>query len=178
MDAELSAEAILLWEAVVAERSRISQSLRGQWASSTSEHAYFTSAEDAASGLLHLRMLDGSSRVFRVVARRGWPSQEIEVTVDRWYHNDEEHWQGVLSEPLAANQVIIKAELYEIRPDAPADTPGYCLGYGGAKHVIRFHDGREVTTRNLWHCGTVPPVFRDRLPDNASFVHEYPQVAS
>lgn len=42
-------------------------------------------------------------------------------------------------------------------------------GFGGAKFVIRFNDGRKVTTRNLWHQGTIPDEFRDRLPDNAVF---------
>ena len=36
--------------------------------------------------------------------------------------------------------------------------------------MIRFTDGREVITHNLWHQGTIPKHFRARLPDNAVFV--------
>lgn len=40
-------------------------------------------------------------------------------------------------------------------------------GFGGRKFKIRFDDGREVTTTNLWHQGTIPLHFRDRLLPNA-----------
>lgn len=43
-------------------------------------------------------------------------------------------------------------------------------GFGGRKFVIRFHDGREVTSTNLWGQGDIPAHFRKRLPDNAEFV--------
>lgn len=51
-------------------------------------------------------------------------------------------------------------------------------GYGGREFVIRFHDGREVTTTNLWHQGTIPEHLRDRLPDNAVFVPQPAQQVS
>lgn len=43
-------------------------------------------------------------------------------------------------------------------------------GFGGAKWKIRFNDGREVETTNLWHQGTIPEHFREDLPDNATFL--------
>lgn len=43
-------------------------------------------------------------------------------------------------------------------------------GYGGSKFHIKFHDGREVITTNLWHQGEIPTVFRHMLPNNAEFV--------
>lgn len=49
--------------------------------------------------------------------------------------------------------------------------PGDCgPGFGGREFRIRFHDGRKVVTRNLWHQGEIPERFRTTLPDNASFV--------
>lgn len=43
-------------------------------------------------------------------------------------------------------------------------------GFGGTPHTIAFNDGREVRTTNLWYQGEVPERFRERLPDNATFV--------
>lgn len=42
-------------------------------------------------------------------------------------------------------------------------------GFGGAKHVIKFTDGREVASTNLWCQGHIPERFKARLPDNAEF---------
>jgi len=38
--------------------------------------------------------------------------------------------------------------------------------------VIKFRDGRSVTSTNLWCQGTIPLQYRDELPDNAEFVKE------
>lgn len=43
-------------------------------------------------------------------------------------------------------------------------------GFGGREFKIKFHDGRIVETTNLWHNGTIPESFRDKLPDNAEFI--------
>lgn len=43
------------------------------------------------------------------------------------------------------------------------------LGFGGAEWLIVMNDGREISTNNLWHQGTIPEHFRDRMPDNAIF---------
>jgi hypothetical protein len=45
-------------------------------------------------------------------------------------------------------------------------------GFGGSRFHIRFDDGREVISTNLWHQGTIPDHYRARLPDNATFVRE------
>lgn len=50
------------------------------------------------------------------------------------------------------------------------NAPRSFKGYGGAKWKIKFHDGREVETDNLWHNGTIPPALREFMPDNAEFV--------
>lgn len=41
-------------------------------------------------------------------------------------------------------------------------------GFGGRRWLIRFHDGRELCTQNLWHNGEVPAAYRNALPDNAT----------
>jgi hypothetical protein len=42
-------------------------------------------------------------------------------------------------------------------------------GFGGGKFVVKFFDGRVVTTTNLWCQGEISPEYRDRLPNNAEF---------
>ena len=45
-------------------------------------------------------------------------------------------------------------------------------GFGGTKFIIKFNDGREVTTTNLWHNGKIPESHKRLLPDNAKFIKE------
>ena len=45
-------------------------------------------------------------------------------------------------------------------------------GFGGAKFIIQYNDGRVVKTTNLWCQGEVPPEWRDKFPDNAKFLPE------
>lgn len=52
-----------------------------------------------------------------------------------------------------------------------ADPRGF-RGFSGAKFVILFHDGRSVTSTNMWHQGTIPEMLRHLMPDNAVFIHE------
>jgi len=66
---------------------------------------------------------------------------------------------------------IVDGQHYRIAPDRPRANGGF-LGFGGSRFEIAFTDGRRVVTRNLWTQGTVPPHFRERLPDNARFVRE------
>lgn len=43
------------------------------------------------------------------------------------------------------------------------------LGHAGQRFWIRFFDGKEITTNNLWYQGKIPDEFRDELPDTAEF---------
>lgn len=43
-------------------------------------------------------------------------------------------------------------------------------GFGGAKSKIRFFDGREITTTNLWYNGKIPDSHIELLPNNAEFI--------
>jgi hypothetical protein len=44
------------------------------------------------------------------------------------------------------------------------------LGHGGHEFKIRFKDGTEVTTRNLWSQGRIDPEYTSILTDNATFL--------
>lgn len=43
-------------------------------------------------------------------------------------------------------------------------------GFGGQKWHIKWSDGRELETNDLWSQGPIPRHFRDQLPDNAVFL--------
>ena len=43
-------------------------------------------------------------------------------------------------------------------------------GFGGRNFKIRWPDGREAESGNLWCQGDVPKHWRERLPDTAEFV--------
>ncbi|GLX06736.1 hypothetical protein [Microbispora sp. NBRC 16548] len=63
-------------------------------------------------------------------------------------------------------RLVVNGEHYAICDE---DAPGF-RGYGGRRFDVQFHDGRTVTTTNLWCQGTVPAQFRHLYPDNARFV--------
>ena len=42
-------------------------------------------------------------------------------------------------------------------------------GFGGDKFVIKFNDGTEVTTTNLWYQGKPQGYWKEKFPNNANF---------
>jgi hypothetical protein len=95
------------------------------------------------------------------------PSVQAEVDTKQVCHTCL-FWRKRLAEH-GPHVAIVNGERFSISPDKPRGYQGF-IGHGGAEFRIRFHDGREVVTRNLWAQGRVPDHFRDRLPDNATFV--------
>lgn len=61
---------------------------------------------------------------------------------------------------------VVTKDYRHYRIGVESGTPAF-RGFGGHKFTVRFHDGREVETTNLWHQGTVPERFRHRLTPNA-----------
>lgn len=62
------------------------------------------------------------------------------------------------------NHVCINGVVYYIGDE---DAKFTMRGFGGAKYVICFNDGRMVTTTNLWDRGAVPAQWKAEIPDNA-----------
>jgi hypothetical protein len=67
--------------------------------------------------------------------------------------------------------VVVKGCHYIIGAEKPT-TPRSWRGFGGDRYHIRFNDGREVVSTNLWCQGPIPAQFREQLPDNAEFVKD------
>jgi len=51
-------------------------------------------------------------------------------------------------------------------------------GFGGDKFVIRFKDGREITTTNLWYGGQISDAWKDKFPDNADFDWNWKKIGN
>lgn len=73
-------------------------------------------------------------------------------------------WVDLWRRRDSKDTVRINGEHYAI-----GDGETVSLGMGGTSHTIRFDDGRLVTTKDLWHQGTIPAQFKNVMPDNAKF---------
>lgn len=123
----------------------------------------------SVSSILGLRMADGTTKVYEVSARF-YARSGIEVSADGpWVDSRDSQWEKELAD--RSDAVVIGGEHYRIRPDLP-ERDRDIAGFAGALHRIRFYSDPEkiIKTRNLWHQGTIPPAFRDRMPDTAEFV--------
>lgn len=66
---------------------------------------------------------------------------------------------------------IINGSCYYYDRKKPIDNSPFSFkGFDGRLFRIRYPDGKEVETNNLWHNGKIPDNWRDRLPDNAEFI--------
>lgn len=118
---------------------------------------------------LDLGMLDGSHQVHLIEAYFPWRSTEIETKVDVLTHNSDSFWLEQLANRDRA--VVIDNEHFRIHDDVPPARRD-AAGFGGRQFVLEdLATGERTTTRNLWNQGTIPPAFRDRLPNTHRFVH-------
>lgn len=65
---------------------------------------------------------------------------------------------------------IIDGTFYTIGDE---DSKDPFRGFGGDKFVIKFKNGKEVTTTNLWCGGDISKYWRTRFPNNADFDWEW-----
>ena len=79
------------------------------------------------------------------------------------------HWNEMVEIKDCPNIARINGEQYYIGEETSNKT---IRGFSGRKHIIRFFDGREVVSTNLWYNGEIPESHRELLPDNAEFVIE------
>lgn len=78
-------------------------------------------------------------------------------------------WRGYERVKDDPRVVRVGGDHYFVEPDSTS----WPLGFGGRRWSVEFFDGRRVVTKNLWHQGTIPEHFRERLPDNARFVSDH-----
>jgi hypothetical protein len=73
------------------------------------------------------------------------------------------YWQGRLEKKDLPESIIMNGSAYW---DAGFKVNGG-RGFGGSLWKIKKFTGEVIQTNDLWHNGTIPPHFKDQLPDNA-----------
>ncbi len=97
------------------------------------------------------------------------------MNIDRnEFWNNKVSWKENGDTVLDGRCVRIKGAHYLV---APENERGM-RGFGGAIFKIRWtsgpFEGEEVVTTNLWHQGTIPSDYAERLSDNAEWVKGEP----
>ena len=79
--------------------------------------------------------------------------------------------------PLVGNPdvAIIDGTFYTIGDE---NDPSPFRGFGGDKFVIKFKDGREVTTTNLWCGGDISEAWKPKFPNNADFDWKWKKIGN
>ena len=70
---------------------------------------------------------------------------------------------------------IIDGTFYTIGDE---NDPSPFRGFGGDKFVIRFKDGKEIITTNLWCGGDIDPYWQKYLPNNADFDWQWKRIGT
>lgn len=83
--------------------------------------------------------------------------------------NQETYWKQLIEQREQPSHVRVNGSHYFIGPERPT-TPRQQRGTRGDRYTIKFQDGRQVVTTNLWQQGPIPAQFREQLPDNAEFI--------
>lgn len=63
----------------------------------------------------------------------------------------------------------VRGTHYWVNKSKPVGYQG-SMGHGGRKFKVRWNDGREMESNDVWCQGDIPDVWREELPDNAEFL--------
>lgn len=88
-----------------------------------------------------------------------------------WWH---QRAADDLAGAVVAERTPGRRERFWFDPAMPVkDGSAGLRGFGGHRWLVRFADGREVVTNDLWHNGVIPAEFLDLFPVNAVLLSEY-----
>jgi hypothetical protein len=88
--------------------------------------------------------------------------------------DDDFGWEGPerLRVVVDGKHYVAYVDEENLKPAEGGGVKAWARGFGGHGWHIKFNDGKEVVCYNVWHQGEIPARFRDRLPDNATFVRD------
>ncbi len=165
-----SEERELLWQAIL---DKVTELTVGRNSSRSMGYYAESGRYVACRCIVSVHGDDGTSTVYDLEATRNtaWPAADegpgaIDVRIQTYRDDHDAFWAKQLAEHDQLTAIVDHVR-YQIVRDPGPGKPDHCRGFGGREHTIEFFDGRTVTTRNLWTQGTIPPAWRDRLPDNA-----------
>jgi len=81
-------------------------------------------------------------------------------------------WKGYVREKDNPKFARIKGTHYCVEKSANVGRDVRWNGFGGTKFTVRWMDGRQESTNNLWCQGDIPDRFKNDLPDNAEFINK------
>lgn len=84
-------------------------------------------------------------------------------------------WRERLSLVGNPNTAIIDGTMYIIGDENSKDP---FRGFGGDKFVIRFKNGRIITTTNLWCGGHISEHWKSQFPNNADFDWQWKKIGN
>lgn len=90
--------------------------------------------------------------------------EKVDEAIAYYQESTRKHFQAITDRRLTSDERLVIAGGCAYSIGSAADDP---KGFGGSRWLIRFHDGRIVTTDSLWHLGGIPTEWREQLPDNA-----------
>lgn len=88
------------------------------------------------------------------------------------------HWQELLeNKDIAVIYIRVEGHHYGCSVSSLNKGAGRYAGFGGRKFWIRLKEERlgipkEFFTCDMWHQGSIPEHFREKLYDNAEFINE------
>ena len=181
-----------LWEAVLQRVETIRlENIAGRVNHGSSRSpALIHDANKAISCLFKVWQPDGTTRMHIIEARFDM-RLNLTVKVESFTGNSEEFWLPRVDqfEQDPSRILVVNHKFYSLGAEA-RDSDGNLLpggGFGGRR--IEFqrvtwvgkigapgayrHLGPVMATRNLWSGGVIPPIYWDRMPDNAVFLDDF-----
>lgn len=171
-----------LYSAILAECGRL---VPGSLGGSRTAPAYSNDGQHC-SVILSWENADGTATVFHVQAfartgpRQVWQSPgkmgRIQVQVHGpWVDNRDDHWSRLLLTATPDDHVVADHKWYSFGNTARTAAPRSMKGFGGQVFTFRMLDGSAVrTSDDMWFAGTIPPAWRDRIPDTAVMIEGAP----
>jgi len=78
-----------------------------------------------------------------------------------------EYWNDIVKNYNNGDEIVVNKIAFFVDDEKQIGT---YRGYDGRRFKIRFKDGTEKETTNLWYNGEVPDEYKDVLVDNAEFI--------
>lgn len=93
--------------------------------------------------------------------------------VDKQFCFNCNFWDERVEDYIRGESIVIRGLHYMDAGKKPNQDRGEFRGFGGRIFKIKMFNGKIIETNDLWHQGTIPELFKDKLKDNAEFM-EYP----
>lgn len=102
--------------------------------------------------------------IIEVGYRDGKTTETVKMTEKRRSY----FWDEIASQK-DHRYIIVDHRLYEV---GTKTQPSNHNGFAGSWFYVQFDDGELLETCDLWSRGTVPPLYRKRLKNNAKFLKQ------